>query len=285
MTLRNVLGTLIFLTLVLAWGVTKNCGQKNSPQPESQVRARGDAKKVKVVAEPVKAEKPLEAAMGAEEGSVLQRLGYEKKLKEVLDKVQFVVSVKVGKSFVCTGFFIDERGYILTARHCMSDLNSGLRLSFVFTDGKEHPMRFVEEIQTLDMILFASDKAVEFQVAELANPPEATGLDKSRKEKEDNLEKKMVVIPCRVKNDGSARAIRTYLGELLSKESDKRVSLLQLQQDMAGCSGAPIIDVEGKVIAILHSRSGEYVYGIPVAGLREAVAAVISEDLSRTGKK
>lgn len=285
MLFRDTLDSLVFLTIVLLLVTSMSCGQKNSSQPGPKTQAQEDANKVKVVVETVKAAKTLEVA-GAEKGSVLQRLGYERRLKGVLDKIQFVVSIKVGKSFICTGFFVDKRGYILTAKHCIDDLSSDSKTTFIFMDGKEHPARFVEEIQTLDLVLFSSDEAVDFSVAEFLDPLETTVSDKNSPSKEEkNLDKKIVITPCSVKNDGSARAKRIYLSEILSWDSDKKISLLQPQRDIAGCSGAPIIGLDGKVIAVLRSRSGDLIYGVPVFGLKDAISAMINGDLARTVKK
>src|SRR3989338_2344351 len=152
MFLRDILGTQIFLTFVLVLAVTVSCEQKNNPQSEPKVQAQEDVNKVKIAVETVKAAKTLEAA-GAEKETAVQRLDYERKLKEILNSIQFVVSIKVEESFLCTGFFVDKRGYVLTSKHCLNNIVSETKMSLIFRNGDEHPLRFVEEIQTLDMVI------------------------------------------------------------------------------------------------------------------------------------
>lgn len=269
----------VILVLFLLF-ISCSSGKKIAePKPKKQIQE--SAKKTEVVEREMVALKAKEI----KEETALQRLNQERKLKRIVDNAQFVVSIKVAGSFICTGFLVDRRGYFLTSRHCLNNFFPGAKLSLVFLNGEEYPTRVVEDIQTLDMSLLSSDKSFELPTPEFLDSAEMAKNGKSLKDGNAGLDKRIVAIPCRVKSDPPAKENIVYLGEISRWESDKKISFLQLQQNTSGCSGAPVMDSNGKIIGMLRSRSGDIVYAIADPSLKDAISAIIIDDILARNKK
>ena len=217
-----------------------------------------------------------------------RRLEYERKIKLVAREIPFIVSIRSGSgvnSALVTGFFVDSRGYIVTARHAYSEPMHNARIEMFSEDGRITPLRIVGEIQTLDMAVLATDTPVAFPVATFGDILKIMKRGKyyggSFWEEWLGLEKRMVAVRC-VNKDGTPGLDRIMIGELSRwEEYGPEISFTQLQQDLRGCSGAPIVNMSGEVLGMLTSAVGDSAHGVDAPSVSEGAQLLIEEDLKK----
>lgn len=235
-----------------------------------------------------------------------ERLKYENAMKAVAENANFIVSLKTRPHYVpapyfneyilaptLTAFFVDKRGYVLSARHGYEGSSIASKVpEIVFPDGKTERARIVGEIQTLDLMLLSIDKEVDFSVAKFADLSETFESGKFYAAGELNMSERLVVMRCinNTKPIDTERIFsldRVLIGEFTNWDREtKTVRFEQKQQDAPGCSGAPVLNIGGEVVGVLRTSFGDGNNAVDADSARGAVEALIEEDLKKqSGQK
>ena len=220
------------------------------------------------------------------EKSTEERIFYERTLKDMVKNIPFIVHLKTVSrlrltSSTTTAFFVDQRGYLVSTRHGYSSDPKNDAAVVTFDNGESVPVRFVDEVQTLDLVVVATDKPVAFPVAKFANLQLIFARGKRYSGDELEFKNSMVVVRC-INENGTAPLNRIQVGEFLEWRKDwPVVEFLQLQQNSWGCSGAPIFNTGGEVIGMFRSVAGGAMFGTDASSVSEAVKLIIEEDVKK----
>lgn len=216
-----------------------------------------------------------------------QRVQIETKLNKLAKSQSYVVSVFVEKAgkyndVILTGFFVDSRGYLITAAH--GDFQEARRITVRFADGKKFPARLVGQVQTSDYCVLSIDRPVPLPVASFVSMANFMGLQKrgtlpSNKDSKSGFTEKLFVVCLCTNRDDSLKLGRVYVGTVEKWVVDSPVvQLTQLQQNMHGCSGAPVINQDQQVVGMIRSYIGDIVFAIDADELRVGSKVIINGD-------
>lgn len=210
---------------------------------------------------------------------IINRLEYETKIKEIANNLSLLVSIQI-----CGGFFVDRRGYFVTAGHCLDNRVPGGKLDFTFGNKDERffaRARIVEEIQTLDLVVLAYDNQIDFSVAEFADLSSILKGDSLFLDNKLELEDSLVAVRC-INRFTPVVFDRIYVGMLKGLDkNNSSISFLELVGNLDGCSGSPIINLDGKVVGMMRSFVGDMVFGVDASSIRDAVKHIIEKDVAK----